>query len=294
MFDVVVNGNPSYDPDQSGKPFRRRRTMSSRPKAVPIPGKQMGPRVLKVDWKIPARLRRPVREEIGKQRRREKERSSIVHFKRHSLYEDVPDANEVRRGAVRQNRGAERHTGDMYRGVKPGLAIPLPPYAGGYVRKAASGKPIGIAKENRARSYGRREMQAPETRGAKKSISGIERKTSPRHFDVPAPVRKVSRDMLRKNRDMGADQAVRNEDAGSFNWRKFDRQSQEVGNDFEMVASTVEPPKRRWLAPLHMSILPFGWIAGKKQEGNMEDDQVQEDGFVDSVNLLAPKKKLRE
>jgi hypothetical protein len=43
-----------------------------------------------------------------------------------------------------------------------------------------------------------------------------------------------------------------------------------------------------------MSILPFGWIAGKKQEGNMEDDQVQEDGFVDSVNLLAPKKKLRE
>ena len=96
--------------------------------------------VVQIDWKLPARLRRPVREQLAKEKRKTHRRTDVVGFVRKPIRtrpvftagDRVSSSTSVRLPKRRVfNRGAEHHTGDVYRGQKPKLGIATPPYVGG-------------------------------------------------------------------------------------------------------------------------------------------------------------------
>lgn len=84
--------------------------------------------VLKVDWKLPARLRRPIQQQLASERQ-ERRKKILSGFSRRALHtqllEDVPR---------QQNMGAEYHTGDVYRETKPRASLVAPPYVGSVVK----------------------------------------------------------------------------------------------------------------------------------------------------------------
>lgn len=92
---------------------------------------------MEIDWRLPARLRRPVHVELQRQRRRRRQREAIVQFKRRPLY-PLRDGASVAKTPVPANVGVEHHTGDVYRSSRPFLVASVPPYAGSFLR----GKPV--------------------------------------------------------------------------------------------------------------------------------------------------------
>lgn len=124
---MVPPTGPSYDEEES--PVQRRRRLL---KARLSEGQQkktvvVGPRVVQLSWRLPARLRRPVRQELKRERN-----AQAMNFKRRSIRTRLP---------AEENRGLEHHTGDMYRGVKPAVRVAMPPYAGSFIKKAQTEKP---------------------------------------------------------------------------------------------------------------------------------------------------------
>lgn len=80
--------------------------------------------VLRVDWKLPARLRKPIRPQLTAERAAKRARI-IGGFARRPLTTQrlVGDAAPV-------NTGAEHHTADIYRDSAPSLRLVAPPYVG--------------------------------------------------------------------------------------------------------------------------------------------------------------------
>lgn len=71
---------------------------------------KVGPRVLTVKWKLPARLRRPVKRQLARQHRSNTS-PEVVKFARHKLY-----------------------SSDIHQSLKPQLRIETPPYFGSAAR----------------------------------------------------------------------------------------------------------------------------------------------------------------
>lgn len=119
------------------------------------------PNVLKVDWKLPARLRKPVRQQLASERKR-KRAKILSGFARRPLttrkiVEDLPAGQAgVPVDPVDTLWGVERHTGDMYRESKPSLRLVAPPYTGAAMKQALHGarsreKKIELVRQNEAR-----------------------------------------------------------------------------------------------------------------------------------------------
>lgn len=94
------------------------------------------PAVVTVDWRLPARLRRPVHQELARQRQRRRQREAIVRFERRPLYTSS-DQSRVTSARAQARTGVEQHTADVYRAGRPSLVTGVPPYAGSYVRAKA-------------------------------------------------------------------------------------------------------------------------------------------------------------
>lgn len=157
MFDVLPpGGGQAGDSDHregARSPRRARRrpaSVSSRRKANPqVAG---GSRVVQVEWKLPARLRKPVREQLEKERQQKRRRRSIIQFDRKPIHtrpvtRSSPPQQRTVDGGISLprhrlfNRGAEHHTGDVYRSTKAQLQIAAPPYVGNLSAKASGARP---------------------------------------------------------------------------------------------------------------------------------------------------------
>lgn len=86
------------------------------------------PAVVKLNWKLPARLRKPIAHELAKERFKQRQEAAIVNFERRPVITKALSIKNV------PNRGAEYHTGDIYRHSQPQRRVALPPYAGRFAR----------------------------------------------------------------------------------------------------------------------------------------------------------------
>ena len=95
------------------------------------------PHTVKLDWKLPARLRRPVRAERTRRRSATVvESADSVTFERHALYP----------------ADSEQHTSDVHREHRPKVRISQPPYAGQVVqRSVGSGQPAPVTPRRQAK-----------------------------------------------------------------------------------------------------------------------------------------------
>jgi len=99
-----------------------------------------GSRTVQVTWKLPARLRKPIRHQLAKERAKKRQMQSIIRFERRPLNTralmtaqdtDVRQAGGIKLPRHRVfNRGAEHHTGDTYKQSRPRLKMAAPPYLG--------------------------------------------------------------------------------------------------------------------------------------------------------------------
>ena len=111
--------------------------------------------VLKIDWKLPARLRKPVRAQL-KAERAERRSRVLKGFYRRPL--------NTQRLTTEVNRGAEQHTGDIYRESEPQLRLVAPPYTGSVMRTTMH-QQVGEMLPARRVSPAPTPTPAPEVRG---------------------------------------------------------------------------------------------------------------------------------
>lgn len=107
---------------------------SPKPAGFVPPVAPAGP--VQLAWKLPARLRKPIREQLMKERKQKQRREAIVRFERRSLHTQL--ASQKRVSEASHNVGAEHHTGDVYVSSKPQTRVVLPPYVGGFSRRLVS------------------------------------------------------------------------------------------------------------------------------------------------------------
>lgn len=105
-----------------------------------------GPRVLRIDWKLPARLRKPIGEQLKKERNRLAKLRPQVFTRRALQTRPVFQIEREAEGNSRKVRiprsrlfglGAESHTGDVYRSGKPKIKVMAPPYVGAALQQKA-------------------------------------------------------------------------------------------------------------------------------------------------------------
>lgn len=175
---------------------------------------------MEIDWRLPARLRRPVRLELARQRRKKRQREAIVQFKRRPLY---PLSNEARvaRPPGPANVGAEHHTGDVYRASRPFLAASVPPYGGSFLRRKSK-------------------LRYP---AAKRTMLPAASASQPPRAMKPTKQPIVGRSILSGERDV------------PYQWAAPVAKSPSPVAGVE--AAPVTPPRRRFALPLHLSIWPF-------------------------------------
>jgi hypothetical protein len=91
VFDIL----PSSPPPRR-VPRRQRLSRRLTPQRPPVPSvPSPGPRTVKLQWQLPARLRRPVRQELARQRKSQKYSQSLVQFERRPVLTQLPPARPV-------------------------------------------------------------------------------------------------------------------------------------------------------------------------------------------------------
>lgn len=154
---------------------------------VTVNRKSSHPSVVEIDWRLPARLRRPVRDELERARRARQARQAVVGFKRRPIALPSDGRRPV---SNRSNVGAEHHTGDVYRDGRPFLAASPPPYAGSFLRGKAVVRPAAKSAKAPAKILtGERDVpykwQAPAADVPRKvAAAAKDRFALPLHFSV--------------------------------------------------------------------------------------------------------------
>lgn len=139
VFDVLPpnQGSEGFSRTSGSSPGARRarplRHMASSQPTAFGSSQPVGP--VQLAWKLPARLRKPIREQLAKERKQKKQREAIVRFERRPLNTQLASRTPVE---PLQNAGAEYHTGDVYVSSKPQIRVALPPYAGAFNRRLTS------------------------------------------------------------------------------------------------------------------------------------------------------------
>ncbi len=273
MIDVIPpeSGYPSSSFSPDTKTTRRGRIASSnnRPTQNRV---SIGPKIVRVAWKLPARLRRPVRQEIIRQRKHQRRRRAIVQFKRHALYDDVSRDMKAtnapgsqRLSNHRPSKGNEIVTNDIYIKALPGIQVGPPPYAGAAVNKVLG--EVG--------NFGSPKKTAP-ARGDR----GILRRSTIKQRHVKRPEDSVQTNRMpvqtdlvfakTKSVNMNPNFLIAERDV-PFTWGQGTTSTSPA--EVHLRDRIVEP-KRRFTLPLHLSIWP----------GNRSDEQAK---------LKSIKKKLR-
>lgn len=121
------------------------------------------PSVVEVDWRLPARLRRPVRAELARQRRRKRQRDAIVRFERRPLYTST---------VGRPKASVEQHTADVYRAGRPSLGTAVPPYAGSFLKRSANAVREERLSANRTEQPAARTQKKSSSRPTLTALSG--------------------------------------------------------------------------------------------------------------------------
>lgn len=124
-----------------------------------LPSKKKEP--LRVDWKLPARLRRSVAQQLAKDKKKKRQRQSIVRFERKRIATPKVWKTEVKKIQEQSlpkvtlpthhffHAKNELHTGDVYREELPKVQIAAPPYGRGS-RAAALPQRTRTASKNRS------------------------------------------------------------------------------------------------------------------------------------------------
>lgn len=235
MFDVLP---PTPAPRRSSSPRRRTPPRRSRAAAAAAPG----PRVLELQWRLPARLRRPIRQELAKQRRMTKQKAAIVAFERRPLYSEVPTShpNYGRPVVDPENRGSEHHTGDVYLRSRPNVAISTPPYR---------------AARPTSKSARLTTPPAPRLKPVRRSVVAQKVHQLPPAPAGPSPLAQLGNDV----RDV------------PYRWAQSNTTAAPdpalFVNEAKQLLVPVKLPKRRFTLPLHFSIFPWR----KKSVSSTED-----------------------
>lgn len=229
MFDVVPPARPRRSASAPRRrPLKRRRVAASATPQSP------GPRVVSLQWQLPARLRRPIRQELARERHKQQQEQSIVAFERRPIYSQVPDTHPTygRPKTVPQNQGAEHHTADVYYHSRPSLAVQLPPYRG--------------------RALPPKEKIAPPT--------PIARRIQPA---APAPVPTPATPAKRPQAGRAAALASLEADVRDvpYRWTQAleskPKNSTLFVNEAQQLLAPIKQPKRRFTLPLHFSVFPW-------------------------------------
>ncbi|MBI1833724.1 MAG: hypothetical protein HYR90_02770 [Candidatus Andersenbacteria bacterium] len=165
MLDVIPSGASSYNP----RPRRSRRRRS-----VPSPN------VVQVEWKLPARLRKPVRQQFAQERAQRRRRQTVVQFQRRPLHtqallaadrDSARTGNRVRKPTRRFFGDAlSAQTSDVTEASRPQLQLAPPPYVGSFVasrptQSKASSVSAPRLKKQKTLSYTTGERDIPITIG---------------------------------------------------------------------------------------------------------------------------------
>lgn len=221
-----------------------------------------GPRVVQVEWKLPSRLRKPIREQLAKERQQRKRRTAAaVTFARkpirtQALLEATPQVPRASNAQVRQprrffNRGAEHHTKDIYSQGKPQLRVAAPPYLGRVARK---------------------------TSDATKSVP----RQAPRRRVAPQPARAPRRPNMAQKTRSAMPYAERDM---PMEWNKTSVPVQMQESTQEMFAPVAKPKKM--LPGITFSLWPKNWF-GSKDAG----EPVQNGQPVMAASKTSKKKRL--
>jgi hypothetical protein len=117
-----------------------------------IPSKGKEP--LRLSWKLPSRLRKPITHQLKKERARKRAHNAIVRFERKAISTPKVWKKEVKKIAQEAlpkiqlptrhffHKNIEQHTGDVYREELPKVKITLPPYAGSAAFSSSSVKKV--------------------------------------------------------------------------------------------------------------------------------------------------------
>lgn len=208
-------------------------------------------RVVELNWQLPARLRRPIKEDLERERRKSRQREAIVRFKRHPLRTELA-SQKVMSSKVRTATGVEQHTADVYQQASPKLRVMMPPYGGGFVRRG------GASAMMSRQSVGAKKIVKKKVAG--KIVGDVQR----RMIIKPVKQRKQEAELHSPEKIV----SISGERDVPFDWKSL------VGD--EGVKSTgdvaVQPPRRRFSLPLHLSVWPFsesrqtaGTVEGKKK-----------------------------
>lgn len=225
MHDVVPPSTPARP---QSTPFRRSPRRSFQPKPKQIPKNQTsGPRVVSLQWQLPARLRRPIRTELARARQASARQKAIVNFERRSLYSEVPTThpNYGRPQSQAVNTGAEHHTGDVYAQSRPNVVVGLPPYRPS-VTQAMSTRPATSPAP----------MMKPRVR-------------QPRAQSQPKPIRRSPATLM----PAGLGNDVRDV---PYQWAP-QAPAAVFMNEAQKLLAPIQQPKRRFALPLHLSVFPW-------------------------------------
>jgi hypothetical protein len=184
----------------------------------------VGPRTVQVEWRLPARLRQPIRTQLAKERARQRQRQAIIHFDRRPLHTQPllraePETKDSVGGfSLPQrrvfNRGAEHHTGDTYMRSRPQLQVAAPPYVGKAATQAGPtwlpSRAAGIAaRQARASKPKRRDQVRSGTAGQSAGRSWLRERDVPYQWQAEQATGQEDVADVIEEREQGAEQEPR-------------------------------------------------------------------------------------
>lgn len=100
--------------------------------------------VLRIEYKLPARLRKPIGKKISQSTRAGVKKTDGVTFERRSIMSELPSRVPP---SYKKNTGVEQHTGDVYMKARPDVRIVSPPYMGQRVVNGMRSKQTQLGQE---------------------------------------------------------------------------------------------------------------------------------------------------
>lgn len=251
VFDVLPPSPSGGQDDLAHKQTPRKFSRRIRPNRQPVPPAPPGagaPRqpVISLQWKLPSRLRKPIRQQLQQERQRRRAQQSIIHFERRPLVTQKIDGDRVQK-----NTGAEHHTGDVYRNTRAKVRVALPPYLGGFSRQFT-----GTQKKFSKNLPAARPVPKPVRKIVPASISFQRRQ-------VPTQVQ-----VLVQQFPLAADRDV------PYAWQppavavlQTAERLPEHNAQVQLAerAREIEQPKRRFALPFSLSFWPSSLLSSKKK-----------------------------
>lgn len=227
------------------------------------------PSVVSLEWKLPSRLRRPIRDELARQRQLRRQREAVVQFKRKPLYV-MPETKAAPTPKRPGNIGAEHHTGDVYRASAPSVRLALPPYAGRFMR-GVRGARVPTARSrvpSSPKPVPKPKAVVPPPAAQQRTARPVQRigvSQSPnRRRSTPGMPLAVERDVPFSWKSLASTkpstppsvvEPAREQAAAPAAVVAWDQEQQEM--------AAIQQPKRRFALPLHFSIWP---VASSKKK----------------------------